>query len=507
MGGAVPALRRPRIFLSYRREDTAGHAGRLYDRLVERFGSEKVFMDLDAIRPGSDFTEAIERALDECDVFVALIGKHWLTCADPDGRRRLDNPGDFVRLELDAVLRRGITIIPLLVQDATMPDPTELPSSVSGLTRRQALELSDRHWRSDVTVLLEELESLQEREVAGFRTKEDPGGVPSSMVARLPRRISGRIVALAAIVTLLVLATGLLALTNGFRLGGTSEAGSAGTLDPSIPVGVEPLGIEEGEGFVWTSNSGGTVSRIDPRDGTVTHINVGGQPKDLKTGNGAVWVWNYLDAITRIDVATGEVSAPIRSVVGSISGIAFGDGYIWLTHGPEGSVSRINAASNEFEGPPIKVGARLGGTDFGNRRLYVVDVEARALIAVDGTTGRVLNDPLRLDHALGGLQVYDGVIYVGSTDGVTPVDETTFVVGDLIPLKDAGLFEVGGESLWVSYPLENVLRRFDLATSEQQGEPINGLGKGLGETLFTAGLLWATEPGEDTVIRVRPAEI
>jgi TIR domain len=504
VGGAVPTPRRPWIFLSYRREDAAGHAGRLYDHLVERFGSGKVFMDRDAIRPGSDFTKVIKRALDECDVLVVLIGRRWLNCTDPAGRRRLDDPKDFVRLELETVLHRDAIIIPLLVEHTKMPHTTDLPSSISGLARRQALEISDRHWRRDVTVLCEELESLHKQEIAESQAEQDPGGISSSMMARLRRKTSGKIVALAAIVALLI-AAGSLALTIGVRIGNPSEPVSAGTLARSIPVGVEPLGIEEGEGFVWTSNSGGTVSRIDPRDGTVVHIDVGGQPKDLKIGNGAVWVWNYLDAVTRIDVTTREVSAPIRSAVGPISGIAFGNGYVWLTHEYEGSVSRISATSSRSEGPPIKVGARLGGTVFGNRRLYVVDVDARALIAVDGATGRVLNDPLRLDHPLGGLQVYDGVIYVGSTDGVTPVDETTFVVGDLIPLKDAGLFEVGGGSLWVSYPLENVLRRFSLATSTQQGEPITRVGKGLGQTLFTAGLLWATKPGEDTVVRVRPA--
>jgi hypothetical protein len=78
----VRTPQRPRIFLNYRREDTAGHAGRLYDQLVARFGSETVFMDLDAIRPGSNFTETIEQALDECDVFLAVIGRGWLNCVD-----------------------------------------------------------------------------------------------------------------------------------------------------------------------------------------------------------------------------------------------------------------------------------------------------------------------------------------------------------------------------------------------------------------------------------------
>jgi hypothetical protein len=500
-------LRRPLIFLSYRREDTSGYAGRIYDQLIERFSSEKVFMDLDAIHPGSDFIEAIERALDECDVFVVLIGRRWLNCTDPDDRRRLDNPEDFVRLELEAALRRGITIIPLLVHQAKMPTLAELPSSVSGLARRQALELSDRHWHRDILTFLEQLESLQTQEAVAHGAEQDCGSAPSQMAARLQQTISGKIIPLITIVVLFILAAIVLALTNWFRVDNQPKAVSAGTLLPSIPVGVEPSGIEEGGGFVWTSNSGGTVSRIDPRDGTVVNIDVGGKPKVLKIENGTAWVWNYDNAVTRIDIATGRVSAPILSTVGPISGIAVGNGYVWLTHGPEGTVSRISITTNKPKGPPIKVGARLGSIAFGNQRLYVIDVAASTLIALDGTTGKILNDPLHLNHKLGDLQVYNGVIYIGSADGVTPVDERTFAMGDLTPLNGPGLFTAGGGSLWVSYPFEDAIRRFDLSAYAQQGKPIHGVGKKLGETLFAAGLLWATEPDENTVVRVRPAKI
>jgi hypothetical protein len=102
-----------RVFISYRRHDCAGHAGRLYDHLVERFGDDGVFMDIDAIEPGADFGERIENAIDMCSVLIALIGDQWLDIADSGGRRRLDNPSDLVRLEIGGALRRrDIRVIP-----------------------------------------------------------------------------------------------------------------------------------------------------------------------------------------------------------------------------------------------------------------------------------------------------------------------------------------------------------------------------------------------------------
>lgn len=149
-----------RIFLSYRRSDTPGYAGRIYDYLVKRFDEYRVFMDIDAIRPGSDFTEAIGHAIDECDVLLALIGPTWLTVVNEDDHRRLNTPDDFVRKELEAALRRGIPILPVLVQNAAMPARHELPDSLAQLATRQAFEVSDRRWRTDVTALIDELERL-----------------------------------------------------------------------------------------------------------------------------------------------------------------------------------------------------------------------------------------------------------------------------------------------------------------------------------------------------------
>jgi hypothetical protein len=103
------------IFISYRRDDSSAFAGRLYDRLVERYGMDQVFMDVDNIPPGVDFAEAIAQAVGTCDVLLAVIGQHWLTVTGQDGRRRLDNPRDMVRLEVEAALTRDVPVIPVLV--------------------------------------------------------------------------------------------------------------------------------------------------------------------------------------------------------------------------------------------------------------------------------------------------------------------------------------------------------------------------------------------------------
>jgi len=148
-----------RIFISYRRDDSAGYAGRLYDRLSERFGQGQIFMDI-TIEPGLDFVEVIEKAVGSCDVLIALIGRQWLTVTDATGRRRLDKPEDFVRLEIATALDRNIRVIPVLVRGATVPPSTDLPNALKKLARRNALEISDTRFHHDVDRLIETLEKV-----------------------------------------------------------------------------------------------------------------------------------------------------------------------------------------------------------------------------------------------------------------------------------------------------------------------------------------------------------
>jgi hypothetical protein len=141
----------PDVFISYRRGDSAGHAGRLSDSLSAHYGRDHVFMDLDAISPGADFVERIEQAVGSCHAALVLIGDDWVNATDQGGRRRLDDPNDFVRLEIaEALARDGIQVIPVLVEGAKMPDPDDLPEDIRPLSRRNAIELSDQRWSFDV---------------------------------------------------------------------------------------------------------------------------------------------------------------------------------------------------------------------------------------------------------------------------------------------------------------------------------------------------------------------
>jgi len=133
-----------RVFISYRREETAFPAGWLFDRLAERYGRDQVFKDVDSIQLGDDFVEKITDAVASCRVLLALIGDRWITITDEEGRRRLDDPDDFVRLEIEAALKRNVRVIPILVQGARLPRVDELPPSLAKLVRLQALELSPR---------------------------------------------------------------------------------------------------------------------------------------------------------------------------------------------------------------------------------------------------------------------------------------------------------------------------------------------------------------------------
>ena len=147
-----------RIFMSYRREDTAYPAGWLYDRLAGHFDRGQVFKDIDSIELGDDFVEVITTAVGSCDVLLVLIGDRWLTVTGQDGGRRLDNPDDFVRLEIEAALTRDVRVIPILVEGARMPRADELPASLTKLARRQALELSPSRFDVDSRRLLRVLE-------------------------------------------------------------------------------------------------------------------------------------------------------------------------------------------------------------------------------------------------------------------------------------------------------------------------------------------------------------
>jgi hypothetical protein len=224
-------LVQPGIFISYRRDDSAGFAGRLYDRLASRYGSDRIFMDIDTIRPGHDFAEDITQALSGSAACIVLIGRRWESITLPEGARRLDDPTDFVRLEVAAAIRRGITVIPVLVEGASPPTAAMLPEDLRALAGRQAIELSSERWNYDVGRLVLALD-----EVLGQPAETPPKAKPRK--AKPPRaegeprtRIATMPVLVAAAVVVLSLTglVGWLASRGPERTVGTNPTDSVST--------------------------------------------------------------------------------------------------------------------------------------------------------------------------------------------------------------------------------------------------------------------------------------
>lgn len=181
----MPSLKsHPKIFIAYRRDDSAGHTGRLYDRLNSHFGPGRIFIDIDTIQPGEDFVSVLERAVTSCAVLVAVIGRYWLSSSDKGGRR-IEKADDFVRIELLTALSRDIPIVPVLVHGASMPNPDDLPSELEPLTRRQAIELSDTRWAYDVSKLINTLELTLGRNPGGKSVPDLLKGYCAAAATRL----------------------------------------------------------------------------------------------------------------------------------------------------------------------------------------------------------------------------------------------------------------------------------------------------------------------------------
>jgi TIR domain-containing protein len=145
------------IFISYRRDDSEGEAGRLSDDLAQTFQEGAVFMDVNAIQPGRDFRKAIDECIHECSVLLAIVGREWLESKNASGQRRLDDDSDFVRLEIASALQRDIPVVPVLVRGARMPRAEQLPADLRELAYRNAVELTHARWKSDVRVLIQAL--------------------------------------------------------------------------------------------------------------------------------------------------------------------------------------------------------------------------------------------------------------------------------------------------------------------------------------------------------------
>jgi len=164
-----------KVFICYRRDDVAGHAGRVHDRLQAEFGRDLLFMDVDSVPLGIDFVKHLREAVAKCEVLLAVIGPNWLDLRDERGARRLDDPNDFVRIEIGTALQRQIHVVPILLEGTRIPRPDQLPNDLAGLAQRQGLEIRHVSFHSDMDKLITALRT----QLAGGRTDKEPLTTPN----------------------------------------------------------------------------------------------------------------------------------------------------------------------------------------------------------------------------------------------------------------------------------------------------------------------------------------
>lgn len=219
-GDTARPVSEPNIFISYRRKDSAPYARGIFDRLAKRFGADRVFMDL-SIPPGMDFVQVIEGSVRSASAVIVIIGPAWVV--NSEGKRRLEDPGDFVALEVAAALADNDLVIPVLVGGAPMPKPEDLPEGIRPLSRREALELSDQRWDYDVGRLADRLQEIVPAmaraaggaaDTAAGEGRAHPSGLPNAL-QRGPVRIGLAAVAVA----LALLAVWAIFLRGGAKLG------------------------------------------------------------------------------------------------------------------------------------------------------------------------------------------------------------------------------------------------------------------------------------------------
>jgi hypothetical protein len=187
------------IFISYRRSDSQGESGRLFDDLVRQFGKTAVFMDVLGIDAGRDFRRAIDDSVQSCSVLLAMIGSLWLEAADEQGSHRLENEADYVRLEIAAALRRDIPVVPVLLRGAKMPRSVQLPAEIADLAYRNAVELSHARWKSDAQVLIKALRPMV-GDAAAPVSSASPTGIDAVTMQRIAQELAAYIGPIAEIV-------------------------------------------------------------------------------------------------------------------------------------------------------------------------------------------------------------------------------------------------------------------------------------------------------------------
>lgn len=287
----------PSTFISYRREDSAGYAGRLHEDLEERIGAGQVFRDVDTLQAGQDFEAAIRQRLAQCSACVVMIGPGWLRSQTASGQRRLDQPGDYVVMEIAAALTRpDVAVIPVLVGGATMPAADDLPESIRPLVRRQALSIRDETWNADLDRLATALTDRTRPRHDGLPAAVGVGGGRSVVLAGLV--IAGLALVLAVVWLYRSGSSPVPSASNG--PGGGRPDSSAAAEGPAYAIDIPTSGAEVAYGnLIYTPVAGSVQSR-----GSSTRVWL-----RVRVSNDGFYDANVWDSSFRL-VVGGSVVAP-----------------------------------------------------------------------------------------------------------------------------------------------------------------------------------------------------
>lgn len=503
----------PRVFISYRRSDTtAGYASWIYDRLKEHLGADHVFMDVDSLPIGVDFFDQLERALQGCEVALVLMGPAWLAEGE-DRRSRLDDPEDFVRLEVATALESsGVRVVPVLVDGATMPDVSRLPEDIRPLTRRQAL-VFDRHGGTALKDLVSAIDAMAVERKAGSSQANGPDAAiakqPSAEAAR-GRRVGWLLAGVGMVVAAVV---AVIALS-----GGASSSRTAVVIG-TTHVGKNPSAIAVGQSSVWVANfNSNTVMQIDPSSGVVVGLPaaVGKAPDGIAVGEGTIWALSALPAtVWRIDASGGVIGNPIpvrrQDAVGELVSygapeIALGNGTLWVANSGDNTVTRIDTSTGTIIGNPIPVGRQPSAIAVGQGGVWVANRADNTVMRINPNSGKVIGRPILVGRYPEGIAVGQGGVWVANEDDtVTRIDPSKgMIIGNPIPVgQDPVAIAVGRGSVWVANRKSFTVTRIDPSTGAVIGNPIP-VGREPVAIAAGQGGVWVANNLDNTVTRISP---
>jgi hypothetical protein len=290
--------------------------------------------------------------------------------------------------------------------------------------------------------------------------------------------------------------------------GGSDSGNSAGeVVGQPIPTGKGPRDLAFGAGAVWTANlDDHSVTRVDAGTGKPQNIDVPDSfPFEIDFDNNAVFV-SSPSRIDKIDPATNRVVGTVDDTGGDVSSVAAGDGYLWIAHDKDDTVTKVSQQTLQIEGDPIQVGKQPTSIAAGEGAIWVVNSGDKTITRIE-PSGEVFGDPLKLDFDPGGIGVTEGTIYVGTGTGIVEIDPTSFAVGEPVQLpRGASFYDIGLGSLWATFPNPGELRRVDLKTKKQIGDPID-VGKGAqGPGVGVRGVhdVWVINTKANNITRIKP---